>query len=78
MPNVGHIEDDVYYKPEPDVYYQTRHSHRHSICQAQGLSHVTIKAKVILAHIYQKSYALSRGQKVLDDPKNTKMFCTLI
>ena len=42
------------------------------------LSHVTIKAKVILALFCQKSYPLSRGQNALDDPKNSKILCTLI
>ena len=47
----------------------TRHSHRHSPRGAQGLSHMTIKAKVILALFYQKSYALSSGQNALDNSK---------
>ena len=34
-----------------------------------------IKAKVILALFYQKSYPLSRGRNALDDPKNSKIFC---
>ena len=39
-------------------------------------SHVTIKDKVILALFYQKSYPLSRGGNALDDPENSKIFCT--
>ena len=27
---------------------------------------------------YQKNYALLSGQNALDDPKNSKMFCTII
>ena len=50
----------------------TRHSHRHSPRRAQGLSHVTTKAKVIWELFYQKSYQLSCGQNALDDPKIMK------
>ena len=50
----------------------TRHSHRHSPRRAQGLIHVTTKAKVILALLCQTSYPLSRGQHALDDPKIMK------
>ena len=48
---------------------ETRHSHRHSPRRAWGLSHVTTKAKVILAFFYQKSYQLSCGQNALMTPR---------
>ena len=51
---------------------ETRHSHRHSPRRAYGLSHVTTKAKVILALFCQKSYPLSPDQNALDDPKVMK------
>ena len=51
---------------------ETRHSHRHSPRRAQGLSHVTTKAKVIWERFYQKSYQLWCGQNALDDPKIMK------
>ena len=50
----------------------TRHSHRHSPRRVLGLSHVTTKAKVILALFYQKSNQLSNCQNALDDPKIMK------
>ena len=54
------------------IKIKTRHSHRHSPRRAQGLSHVTTKAKVIWELFYQKSYQLSCGQNALDDPKIMK------
>ena len=48
----------------------TRHSHRHSLRRAQGLSHMTMKAKVVLALFYQNSYVLSNGQNALNNSKN--------
>ena len=51
---------------------KTRHSHRHSPRRAQGLIHMTTKAKIVLALLCQKSFPLSRGQHALDDPKIMK------